>query len=111
MKNNILILYTLALIACSNISFNKQTQDSTLSTTKIANSNITANTTENPYRQLDENDNYNFSKLGIACRRGDLNQVKKQIEEGADISDCMSDDVYMYDAIFTAIFFQQKNIV
>ncbi|MDR2206347.1 MAG: ankyrin repeat domain-containing protein [Flavobacteriaceae bacterium] len=54
---------------------------------------------------------YNFTELGLVCYEGDLEAVKKMINNNACKERCLSDDIFEYDILYTAILYEHTNIV
>ena len=54
---------------------------------------------------------YQFTELGWACYKGDLNTVKKLIEEGACKKRCLADIIYQYDVLYVSIMYNKIKIV
>lgn len=71
---------------------------------------ITQDTTEiNGY--IVDIDNYKATRLGEACSKGDLAGVKKLLNDGADKEQCLSDDIYEYDIVYAAVYFNKVDIL
>lgn len=58
-----------------------------------------------------EIDNYKATRLGEACSKGDLVGVKKLLNDGADKEHCLSDDLYEYDIVYAAVYFNKVDIL
>lgn len=58
-----------------------------------------------------EIDNYKATRLGEACSKGDLVGVKKLLNDGADKEQCLSDDLYEYDIVYAAVYFNKVDIL
>lgn len=58
-----------------------------------------------------DEDGYKYTKLGLACKKGDLESVKRIISEGANTERCSSDEFYEYDVIYVAVLFNQVELV
>jgi ankyrin repeat protein len=54
---------------------------------------------------------YEATALGIACSEGNLSEVKRLIADGANRKACLEDDYFQYDALYTAVCFEQPDIV
>ncbi|MDR0866722.1 MAG: ankyrin repeat domain-containing protein [Candidatus Symbiothrix sp.] len=54
---------------------------------------------------------YRFTELGLACHDGDLSKVQTLIQNGACTTGCMGDDIFEYDALYTAVWFGKPDIV
>lgn len=71
---------------------------------------ITQDTTE-INRYIVDIDNYKATRLGEACSKGDLAGVKKLLNDGADKEQCLSDDIYEYDIVYAAVYFNKVDIL
>lgn len=58
-----------------------------------------------------EIDNYKATRLGVACGKGDLAGVKKLLNDGANKEQCLSDDIYEYDIVYAAVYFNKVDIL
>ena len=56
-------------------------------------------------------DNYELSPLGYACYQGDLKKVKHLISQGVNRKECMTDNVFVFDAIFASVYFNKPVLV
>jgi ankyrin repeat protein len=54
---------------------------------------------------------YQFTALGSACYEGNLTEVKSLVAKGTCKKRCLTDDIYEYDALYTSVLFNQRNIV
>jgi hypothetical protein len=54
---------------------------------------------------------YRMNDLGRACHDGDLETLQKLVAGGHSLEDCMTDDIFEYDALYVAVHFGRKNIV
>ena len=55
--------------------------------------------------------NYKATRLGEACGKGDLAGVIKLLNDGADKEQCLSDDIYEYDIVYAAVYFNKVDIL
>jgi len=54
---------------------------------------------------------YDFTELGLAIYEDDLNTAKKLIEAGASKSSCLSDEIFVYDVLYTSVMFGKIKFV
>ena len=54
---------------------------------------------------------YKASELGEAIHSGSVEKIKALIQSGAPIDKCLTDETYVYDALYAAIVFNKKEIV
>ena len=52
-----------------------------------------------------------FTELGLACREGNINAIKRLVNKGACKNRCMADEIYEYDALYTSIEFERIEAV
>ena len=94
MKNLILILI-LSFHASLLISCKKND-------TVISNTTNSINTEKiNQFTEKIDGDTY--TKLGVACMKNNLSEIKNLISKGADINLAKTDDIYEYDALYVSI--------
>ena len=54
---------------------------------------------------------YKATKLGAAIYSGSLEKFTGLVEQGAPIDQCLTDDTYVFEALYAAIAFGKKNLV
>jgi ankyrin repeat protein len=54
---------------------------------------------------------YHSTQLGQAVYAGDVNKVQGLINKGASIEQCLTDETYVYDLLYTALAFKKTELV
>lgn len=54
---------------------------------------------------------YKATQLGQVAYKGDTVSVKALVSKGASIENCLTDDIYVYDILFTALEFNRIELV
>lgn len=72
-------------------------------------------TVENSSNKLNEFiydiDGYTYTALGKACKSGNISEVKSLVEQGADIKQGYTDEIYEFDVLYVAIVEGHYDIV
>ncbi|WP_121966249.1 ankyrin repeat domain-containing protein [Myroides sp. N17-2] len=56
-------------------------------------------------------DGYTYTALGKACKNGNISEVKRLVEQGADIKQGYTDEIYEFDVLYVAIVEGHYDIV
>lgn len=115
-KTKILFSFSLVLLLfCANDK-NKKEQNASNDVSNLiqdtSHSEINRDSTHN------ENDNFKFTidnftatELGKTCYEGDLTKIESLINSKVSYEECLKDEIYVYDLLYTALVFNKKDIV
>ena len=114
MKNNKLKITLSVLILFGIINFscaNKNSNGESVNNTQEESTGSSQNGVNCNDKFIESKGLYNFTELGLACYNNDLVLVKSLINKGACKERCLSDEIFEYDILYTAILFEQVDIV
>lgn len=95
--------------SASNVAQLKPNTSTVDKTTRSDSTSAQPDTTTPIY--IHDIEGYKASELGRAIYQDSLSKFKSLVERGASIEDCLTDETYTYDALYTAIEFGRLDFI
>ncbi len=107
------VVATISLMGCNHEkAISKDTKSKIETTVKSAPADTVAPKSDSSQFSFGVSiEGYKASKLGEAINSGSVEKFKDLVQKGAPIDKCLTDETYVYDALYAAIAFNKKDIV